>query len=941
MRILVTGATGFIGGEVVAAALAAGHEVRALARRDWTGPPHVPLRHRCFGRLPLDLPAACLDGAGAVVHCAAVSDPSERRSHAVNVVGTLALARAARQAGARTLVFLSSQSARPDTASPYGRSKHEAERQLLLLEGLEVVVLRPGLVCGPGGLFARMAGLVRSLPVVPVLAGGSIVQPILVDDLARAVLRCLEDSPELAGGVYSLGEQGETTLRGMLGLIASEVAPRGKRLLSVPTAPLSLAVRAAEALRIPLPINSANLTGARTVQRMDTASDMERLGVPRRTAAEIVHLALAHRQRQAEVTHGEGAARTLLIGAGRIGLVHAVTLSRLPGMVLGGTVDTNPAARRLMLSMGVRTAWYSTLEEAVRSGELDAAVIATPPASHLELARACLNRGLRVLIEKPACAGEPQLQNFEELGEQAGDRALVGYLMVRVPHLSAWLSRLRRGELGAVRGFTGLTLLSLIGRSSPDRWETRKQSSGGGVLANSSSHVLSAIHEAFGPPLRVVVQTRRRFSREVEDAAVIRFEYDTFSGTHYSSWSIEGFQRQENRLVVWTDRGRLTLTLSTGLFERADGEIELTHQLEDEVGFNLAPDYAGGGIAAELLDLGAQRPPATDGSSMTLSRALGIEKLLFSVYEAAKEIDTFDPGLAGGGAPAEEVAARPPRRSAEKGQAGRICDLREVEPERLAELDLAGGGWDGALVYTDGFAAAAPRVDGRHLRVTVPNFLRQTRWINEKRYLDVLRSFGLRGAVRAGLVAMPAVARERGVGFWAAAGALLAGDLARVPASFTGTLLLHPYLADLALALDRLDRLEALIGILRRQRPRARVGFHSNLWRDAVNAAALLETTPDALSLLASPTGRTVARARAALDLDPALRGIELTAEVGPAPLELHRLAFADPGRWMGGAEAVLIGALADERLFTAVTRDAAEHWAGAFPGMAPPAVLW
>jgi nucleoside-diphosphate-sugar epimerase/predicted dehydrogenase len=941
MRILVTGAAGFIGSEVVAAALAAGHEVRTLARRDWSGPPHVPPRQRFFGRLPLDLPAGCLDGADAVVHCAAVSDPSERRSHAVNVVGTLALAHASRQGGVRTLVFLSSQSARPDTASPYGRSKYEAERRLLLLEGIEVVVLRPGLVCGLGGLFGRMVGLVRSLPVVPVLSGGSIVQPILIDDLAGAILRCLEESRALAGGVYSLGEQAGATLRELLGVIASEVAPRGKRLLSVPTAPLAVAVRAAEALRIPLPINSANLTGARAVQRMDTARDMARLGVPRRTAAEIVHLALARRPPQAAATPGEGAARTLLIGAGRIGLVHAVTLSRLPGMVLCGTLDTKPGARRLMLSMGVRTAWYATLEEALRSGGLDAAVIATPPASHLELARACLDRGLRVLVEKPACAGEAQLPAFERLGEQAGDRALVGYLMVRVPHLAAWLSRLRRGELGAVRGFAGLTLLSLIGKSSPDRWETRKQSSGGGVLANSSSHVLSAIHEAFGPPLRVDVQTRRVFSREVEDSAVIRFHYDTFSGAHYSSWSIEGFQRQENRLVVWTDRGRLTLTLSTGLFEPAGGEIELTHQLEDAVGFNLAPDYAGGGIAAELLDLGAQRPAATDASPMTLSRALGIEKLLFSVYEAAKEVDRFDPGLAGGGAPPEETSAPPLRRSAESRQGRRICDLREVEPERLAELDLAGGGWDGALVYTDGHAAAGRQVEERHIHVTLPNFLRQTRWINEKRYLDVLRSFGLRGAVRAGLVAMPAVARERGVGFWAAAGALLAGDLARVPSSFTGTLLLHPYLADLALALDRLDRLAALIGILRRQRPRARVGFHSNLWRDAINAAALLETTPHALSLLASPTGRTLARARAALDLDPALHGIELTAEVGPAPLEIHRLAFADPGRWMGGADAVLIGALADDRVFDAVARDVAEHWESAFPGLAFPAFLW
>lgn len=872
----------------------------------------MPLRQRFFGRLPLDLPAGCLDGADAVVHCAAVSDPDERRSRAVNVLGTLALARAAREAGVRTLVFLSSQSARPDAASAYGKSKHEAEQELLALDGLETIVLRPGLVCGPGGLFGRMIGLVRGLPVVPVLAGGALVQPILVDDLVQAILRCLE---EPRGGIYSLGDPEGTTLRGMLGLIAREVAPQGKRLFAVPTAPLALAVRAAEALRIPLPVNSANLAGARAVQRMDTERDMERLGVPRRTPDEIVRLALAPRP---EIV-GEGAARTLLVGAGRIGLVHAVTLSRLPGMVLGGVVDTNPGARRLMLSLGVRTTVYPSVEEALRSGGFDAAVIATPPASHLGLAKACLDRGVRVLIEKPACAGEAQVPAFEEMGERAGDRALVGYLMVRVPHVAKWLARLRSGELGAVRGFTGLTLISLIGEASPERWETRKESSGGGVLANSSSHVLSAIHEAFGPPRRVAVQTRRLHSREVEDSAVIRFEYDGFSGTHWSSWSIDGFQRQENRLVVWTDRGRLTLTLSTGIFEPAGGGIELTHQLEDEVGFNLAPDYAGAGISAELRDLSA---PAKD--AMTLTRALGIERLLFSVYAAAEPVERFDVG------PEEPEEVR--QDGVTPGKARRICDLREVQPEPEP------GDWDGALVYTDGIAAASGWSD---LRVTVPNFLRQTRWINEKRYLDVLRSFGPAGVIRAGLVATPAVAKERGVGFWAAAGALLAGDLARVPAGFTGTLLLHPYLSDLALALDRLDRLEALLGILRRQRPRARVGLHSNLWRDAVNAAALLRTPPDALSLLASPTGSTLAQVRAALDLDPSLRGLELTAEVGPAPLRVHRLARAEPERWTGGDGAVLIGGLADERLFASAERGVAARWEKAFAGTAPPAAFW
>ena len=61
--------------------------------------------------------------------------------------------------------------------------------------GIETIVLRPGLVYGPGsrGLYGRMRGMVERLPVLPLLGGGAApVQPIHVDDLCRAILRALE-----------------------------------------------------------------------------------------------------------------------------------------------------------------------------------------------------------------------------------------------------------------------------------------------------------------------------------------------------------------------------------------------------------------------------------------------------------------------------------------------------------------------------------------------------------------------------------------------------------------------------------------------------------------------------------------------------------------------------------------------------------------------------
>src|SRR6185295_8526879 len=113
----------------------------------------------------------------------------------VNVVGTRRLAELAAAAGVKRFVFVSSQSARADAPAAYGRTKHEAEVVLAEIPGLEVVVVRPGLVCGPGsrGLFARIGRLVEALPVVPLLGGGrALVQPIHVDDLCAALLRALE-----------------------------------------------------------------------------------------------------------------------------------------------------------------------------------------------------------------------------------------------------------------------------------------------------------------------------------------------------------------------------------------------------------------------------------------------------------------------------------------------------------------------------------------------------------------------------------------------------------------------------------------------------------------------------------------------------------------------------------------------------------------------------
>jgi nucleoside-diphosphate-sugar epimerase len=179
MRVLVTGATGFVGGHLCAALDDAGYDVRGTyrsnppkgypSRMEWTSVPDIG---------PETDWSAALAGVDYVVHLAGLAhrpgvrdEELKEAFHRVNVLGTERLVQAIRPSSIRRLVFVSSAkaivtSAEGEADSEYGRTKRRAER--LILEGLsgagpDWCVLRPCLVYGPGNLgnMARLIRLVR------------------------------------------------------------------------------------------------------------------------------------------------------------------------------------------------------------------------------------------------------------------------------------------------------------------------------------------------------------------------------------------------------------------------------------------------------------------------------------------------------------------------------------------------------------------------------------------------------------------------------------------------------------------------------------------------------------------------------------------------------------------------------------------------------------
>jgi uncharacterized protein YbjT (DUF2867 family) len=201
MRVLVAGASGFVGRRLTAALAKEGHEVRAMTRNPaaYAGVGE-PVGGDVFDPATL-LPAmAGCQAAYYLVHSLDDADFEQRDADAARAFG-----KAACEAGVERIVYLGGLGADGDDLSPHLRSRREVEK-LLASSGVPVTTLRAGIIVGHGGISWELTRqLVQHLPaMVTPRWVHTRCQPIAVADVVRYLVAVLE-LPEAAGRHYDIG----------------------------------------------------------------------------------------------------------------------------------------------------------------------------------------------------------------------------------------------------------------------------------------------------------------------------------------------------------------------------------------------------------------------------------------------------------------------------------------------------------------------------------------------------------------------------------------------------------------------------------------------------------------------------------------------------------------------------------------------------------------
>jgi len=265
-----------------------------------------------------------------------------------------------------------------------------------------------------------------------------------------------------------------------------------------------------------------------------------------------------------------------IIGMGNMGRHHAAYLldRKVSRGELTAVCSTSPQKLEDYTARGVKV--FDTAEKLIRSGQVDAAIIATPHPQHPEQAIMAFEAGLHAMVEKPISSHKADAERLIAAHRKHPKLVFGAMFQLRTEPRYARIQKLiQAGELGQIVRINWIITdwFRTEAYYASGGWRATWKGEGGGVLLNQCLHQLDMLQWLVGMPARVSghCQIGRYHNIEVEDNVTIYLEWPNgATGVFISS---TGEAPGTNRFEICGTRGRLVLENNQLTFNRTDADM--------------------------------------------------------------------------------------------------------------------------------------------------------------------------------------------------------------------------------------------------------------------------------------------------------------------------------------------------------------------------------
>lgn len=332
--------------------------------------------------------------------------------------------------------------------------------------------------------------------------------------------------------------------------------------------------------------------------------------------------------------------RVAIVGLGKMGILHASIVNAMPDAKVVAVSDKQKGLKNQVVSMGIKGAFYESLEDLLARESIDAVIACVPSSVNVYIAKICAARKVSLFLEKPLANNLENALSIYELGKSSGIKNAVGYSVAHIPTFAKAAEIVKDGMIGKIVSTKAKAYLSAV-FSKQSTWQYNKRVAGGGCMMAIGSHLLFIMKMILGMPVKVKKAKLNYKYNEVEDEADIEMEYKDGSEAKIDvSWSIHGYQDTLFELEIEGTKGIMIVNNNEILIysqkkkeQKESAPVLRVHsfQLKENTHFNLG----GPGYGAQDLEFIQSLGNVATAKSDWLE-GLNIQQILHSIYESSE-----------------------------------------------------------------------------------------------------------------------------------------------------------------------------------------------------------------------------------------------------------------------------------------------------------------